>query len=46
MWSFQRLVDKKKKEETKEFDSSTLEVVGGLLVIVFEAFRQTPETAA
>ena len=29
-----------------ESDSSTLEVSGGLLVIVFEAFRQTLETAA
>ncbi len=29
-----------------ESDSSTLEVVGGLLVIVFEAFRQTLENAA
>ena len=29
-----------------EFDSSTLEVSGGLWVIVFEAFRQTLETAA
>ncbi len=29
-----------------ESDSSTLEVSGGLLVAVFEAYRQTPETAA
>ncbi len=29
-----------------EPDSSTLEASGGLLVIVFEAFRQTSETAA
>ena len=29
-----------------EFDSSTLEVSGGLSVSVFEASRQTPETAA
>ncbi len=29
-----------------EFDSSTPEVSGGLLVVVFEAFRQTGETAA
>ncbi len=29
-----------------EFDSSTPEVSGGLSVIVFEASRQTPETAA
>ncbi len=29
-----------------ESDSSTPEVSGGLLVTVFEAFRQTPETAA
>ncbi len=29
-----------------EFDSSTLEASGGLLVVVFEAYRRTPETAA
>ena len=29
-----------------EFDSSTLEASGGLLVAVFEAFRQTLENAA
>ncbi len=29
-----------------EFDSSTPEVSGGLSVVVFEASRQTPETAA
>ncbi len=29
-----------------ESDSSTPEVSGGLLVVVFEAYRQTPETAA
>ena len=29
-----------------ESDSSTLEVVGGLLVVVFEASRQTSESAA